>query len=123
MTIEEVEEFKINTTLFGYKAFKGSRLMHENAMSTAYQKRVRDITGRTKYFITLYCYDYTIYPNFLGAYGITATFSFDTRTVEPEITKPTFWGELSFTSFEEVEPMVENLWVAYGSHYYDYEDE
>jgi len=123
MTAEEFEEFKINTTLFGYKAFKGSSVMHENAMSTAYQKRVRDITGRTKYFITLYCYDYTRYPNFLCAYGVTTTFSFDTRTVEPEIKKPILWGELYFSSFEEVELMVENLWVAYGSHYYDYEDE
>jgi hypothetical protein len=105
----------------GYKSFRNNS--KNGATSMAYQRRVSDpINGRTKYFITIYVYDYTKY-NLPEDYGMEVSICFDSRTTEPETVKPTFWGTIGYTTQKEVEELVETLWVAYGSFYYDYIEE
>jgi hypothetical protein len=102
-----------------FKTFKQHNLTI-HAMDLALQLRVRDTVGRTKYFITIYIYDFSKFRDTLVDYSLEVSLNFWDRAEENP--KPTLWVTMSFTNIVEVLDLSETLWIAYGRHYYDSED-
>jgi hypothetical protein len=104
---------------YGFKTFT-QRNLTLHAMDLALQLRVRDTVGRTKYFVTIHIYDFSKFRDTNVDYSLEVSLSFSDRAEENP--KPTLWITMSFTNIVEVLELSETLWIAHGSHYYDYED-
>lgn len=107
------------TREYGFKTFNQRHLRH-GAMDLALQSRVRDITGRTKYFVTIHIYDFSKFRDTNVDYSFEVSLCFADKAEEKP--KPTLWITMGFTNIVEVLELSETLWIAHGRHYYDYED-
>jgi hypothetical protein len=104
---------------YNFKTFN-QRNLNLHAMDLALQLRVRDIVGRTKYFVTIHIYDFSKFRDTIVDYSLEVSLNFWDRAEENP--KPTLWVTMGFTNIVEVLELSETLWAAYGRHYYDSED-
>ena len=120
--MQEVSKFVETLSNAGFKPFKHNDLVRVYANETAFQKRVRDADGHTKYFIRVYVYGDLYSRTFNVEPMAEGDVCFMPRG-ENEDSLPTVWATISFISVENLEETVEKLWVATGSHYYERDDD
>ena len=115
-----VEEMKAA----GFREFKPNKVANSHA-TNAYQKRYEDKRG-TKYFITCYEYDWTMFPDhgrpypksweFDGQFELRDGRTFNFQTVG-WFFFPTEWGHKVCT-LEDVENFFENMWKNLSCKHY-----